>query len=168
MNISISTLDKYIDKASDALEKLSKEDISSTNLKEGTDVACLLLKLLEIKKEVPMMESPMYSNTGVMPMPYSGNNSYGYSDGMVVRPFEMGRSYGYPVSYAPAQSYAMPGYPEQRMPNAYMDRPMNEMSRHSIGDRAVAALESMMDQAPTDFERKELKEYIKAIRREQM
>ena len=160
--INVSTVDKYIEKASDALEKLAKEDMSSTNLKEGTDVACLLLKLLEIKKEVPMMEMPMYSNNGRMP--YSGNNSYGYSDGMVVTPFDRNRSYMYPMG----QTYPMTEFPEQRMPNAYADRAMSEMSRHSIGDRAVAALEAMMDQASTDFERKELKDYIKAIRREQM
>jgi len=162
--MKMSLIEKRIDELNGELDKLVNESISPTNIKETTDVACLILKLTELMEKGPMLEErPMYSNAGrIIPQMSMTGNAYGYSDGMVVKPFR--NSMGYPMM---GGSYAM-GYPEQYMPsmNPYNDS-MN-MSKHSIGDRAVDALERLMDKATTEFEREELKSYIKAIRREQM
>lgn len=67
----------------------------------------------------------------------------------------------------------LPGYPTQHMNQSYHDpyyyggdMPMrgHGYSRHSISDRAVEQLEHMMDTSESDFERQELRKYIKMIR----
>lgn len=67
-----------------------------------------------------------------------------------------GRSYRRGRSYARGRDMRTGRYvSRERMPH---------MSRHSLNDRMVANLESMMDTAGSDFERKKIGEWIDKIR----
>ena len=65
-------------------------------------------------------------------------------------------------------------YDRMRSPRTgrYMSRDGNYYDRgysgHSIGDRAISRLESMMDEAGSEYEREEIKKFIRAIRSEEM
>lgn len=67
----------------------------------------------------------------------------------------------------------LPSYPAQYMNQSYCDPYYygGDMgmrgygySRHSVSDRAIEQLEHMMDTSESDFERQELRKYIKMIR----
>lgn len=65
-------------------------------------------------------------------------------------------SYGMPMD----TQYAMDG---RMYPMQYGDM-RDGYSRHSIGDRAVACLERMMDETGSDYERQLVRRYIEMIR----
>lgn len=67
----------------------------------------------------------------------------------------------------------LPGYPTQHMNQSYCDPYYyggdmgmrgHGYSRHSVSDRAIEQLEHMMDTSESDYERQELRKYIKMIR----
>lgn len=78
----------------------------------------------------------------------------GYEDMMRGRSYARGRDMrtGRYVSRRGARSYADGGH----------------MSQHSIDDRMVSALENMMDNAGSDYERQHISEWINKIRKEEV
>lgn len=71
------------------------------------------------------------------------------------------RSYGSPNSYTRGRSYRTGRYVSR-------DGSMNarsDYSGHSVHDRMIATLESMMDNAPSDYERQVIEDGIKKLER---
>ncbi len=107
---------------------------------------------------------------------YGQNGSNGsYENGGSGRPrYGIGGWYASHDGNSMMNGYSdLPGYPVQHMNASYCDpyyyggdMPMRDRgySRHSVSDRAVEQLEHMMDSSESDYERQELRKYIRMIR----
>lgn len=139
---------KTLDELNGLIEKelrkiVDKGDLSANELQAAEKAVCLMEKIIGL-------EEGTYEQSFRMPMSSYGR-SYGYSDRMMDdASYERGRSprTGRYVSRDGSYNYSMNrGY-----------------SGHSIGDRAVDKLESMMDEAGSDYEREVIRKYISMIR----
>ena len=135
---------KTLDELNGLIEKelkkmVEKGDLSPNELQAAEKAVCLMEKIIGL-------EEGTYSQSYRMPM-----NSYG-------------RSYGYYDRYMDDASYERGRSPHT---GRYVSRDMRRdmgYSGHSIGDRAISSLESMMDTASSDYEREVLEKYIRMIR----
>lgn len=157
------------------LEELSKKsDLTPAE----TEAALNGMKLRkELCEEIEDCEVGDYKNTDDM---YSERSSYrrrhSYDGGTSSRGYSEHPRYGIGGWYQNSMNgnSMMPGYPVEHMnmsycpPNYYSpDMAYSERrgySRHSVSDRAVEQLEHMMDTTESDYERQELRKYIKMIR----
>lgn len=189
---SMKNMKKVVEKCLDELMK--KPDLSPAETKAAIDgfhlydeLCCRIedCEMEEEKKDPGVYSERGYSRHGE---PYREYHitSYGmperavYSDRNVrmPRPMEYAGApkYGvhgwYQSNYEPRamERYSgYPGYPREHMNASYYDDPYyaergREYSRHSVSDRAVEQLEHMMDSSESDYERQELRKYIKMIR----
>jgi hypothetical protein len=136
---------KTLDELNGLIEKelrkmVDKGDLSANELQAAEKAVCLMEKIIGL-------EEGTYSQA-------SYGRSYGYMNHMDRMmddaSYERGRSprTGRYVSRDGSYNYSMNrGY-----------------SGHSIGDRAVDKLESMMDEAGSDYEREVIRKYISMIR----
>lgn len=131
--------------------------------KDGMELRAMLLCEIDDRKE---MEEIEYSNRHGYSRGFSRPTSIMHSD----------RSYGYDGDYGIGGWYRS----KDRIPPMYYDEGDRNsrygsvstadesynrgMSRHSIGDRAVEKLELMMDNAGSDYEREQLKQFIRMIK----
>ena len=165
---SMKKLKGTVEKCLDDLAK--KPDLTPAETKAALD-GMELRELLKCEiDDCKMKENKEYSERG-----YSGHDtpyrqyhitSYGmpfrmtYADGMN---HSMGGNTGYSGDYgvngwyrsnnSPDMYYGSPEYSERR-----------GYSRHSIGDRVVEKLENMMDKTESDYEREELRKFMRMIR----
>lgn len=139
---------KTLDELNELIEKelkkmVEKGDLSANELQAAEKAVCLMEKIIGL-------ENGTYEQSFRMPMNSYGR-SYGYYDRMMMddASYERGRS---PRT---GRYVSRDGY----------DHSMNRgYSGHSIGDRAVEKLESMMDNAGSEYEREVLEKYIRMIR----
>ena len=131
---------KTLDELSALIEKelkklVDKGDLSPAELQAAKESVCLMEKIIGL-------EEGTYEQSFRMPM-YAGR-SYGYPDRMMMDDYS---------------------YERGRSPRTgrFVSRDRG-YSGHSIGDRAVEKLESMMDNAGSDYEREVLEKYIRMIR----
>ena len=117
----------------------TKNDLTPQELNNMKEAVCLMKDILKLEE---MMEG--------VNAEYDEYSEY-YDDMMPMRSMRRGRD-------------ANTGRYVSRMHRGSMMH--NDMSRHSIEDRMVAKLESMMDGAGSDFERQKIGEWINKIRSE--
>ena len=137
---------KTLDELNGLIEKelkkmVDKGDLSPTELQAAEKAVCLMEKIIGL-------EEGTYEQSYRMPIHM---NSYD-------------RSYGHYDRYMDDASYERGRSPRT---GRYVSRDMRRdtgYSGHSIGDRAVDKLESMMDEAGSDYEREVLEKYIRMIR----
>lgn len=146
---------------SESLKGLVKKgELSPTELQNAKEAVCLMEKIEKLK--MGSFEEPEDGYS----MGYSANRSYAYMPDPYINSYRRGRSpyTGRYVSrdYMPRDHYSM-DY------NDHMSRDRYDVgySGHSIADRAVDRLESMMDEAKTEYERDMVKRFIALIRNEQ-
>lgn len=133
-NNLVSSMDKAYDLASEEIKKLCKKDAMSPE--EYGRLGCSVKMIKDIEEIRSSSLNPMPSDR----MSYSGS-SYGM-------PYDrytsmQGQSYG---------PHMMARYSSERR------------SGHSIKDRMVDRLESMMDEAQTDYERQTIAEWVHRLR----
>jgi hypothetical protein len=122
------------------LRTLNKKDtLSATEIKAAVDSLCLLIKIEEYKS--------MHDSNSMM---------------------ENGESYGYGMSMRPAIHGTMhydDHYDMNRSPvtGNYIRRDTG-YSSHSLNDRMIAKLETMYDEAKSEYEREEIRKEIDRIR----
>lgn len=131
---------KTLDELNGLIEKelkkmVDKGDLSASELQAAKEAVCLMEKIIGL-------EEGTYEQSYRMPM--HSARSYGYPDRMM---------------------YEDSSYERGRSPRTgrYVSRDRG-YSGHSIGDRAVDKLESMMDEAGSEYEREVLEKYIRMIR----
>lgn len=161
------------------LEELSKKPyLTPAETKAALDGIKLRKELCE---EIEDCEAGDYKNTDEM---YSERSSYRRrsshawntrTGGSYTNGYSEGPQYGIGGWYRSNDNSMLPGYPSEHMNASYhepyyaSDMTMNGMrghgySRHSVSDRAVEQLEHMMDTTESDYERQELRKYIRMIR----
>ena len=101
-------------------------------------------------------------------------NGRSYDNGMSGNGYPERPQYGIGGWYQSNGNSMLPGYPAQFMNQSFCPEPYyygsdmgmrgHGYSRHSVSDRAVEQLEHMMDTTESDYERQELRKYIKMIR----
>lgn len=156
---SMKKLKAAVEKCLDELSK--KPDLSPAETKAALD-GMELRELLKCEiEDCKMKEDKEYSERG-----YSGSD----------RPFRQYKitSYGMPYRMTHADGtyntsmhdgysgdYGVQGWYRSDSPE-YSER--RGYSRHSIGDRVVEKLENMMDKTESDYEREELRKFMRMIR----
>ena len=156
---SMKKLKGVVEKCLDELAK--KPDLSPAETKAALD-GMELRELLKCEiEDCKMKEDKEYSERG-----YSGHEqpyrqyqitSYGMPFRMTHADGRYSGDYGvngwYRSNTAPDMWHDSPEYSERR-----------GYSRHSIGDRVVEKLENMMDKTESDYEREELRKFMRMIR----
>lgn len=120
---------------------IDKGDLTPVEVDNLKKVVCLIKEIAELEKESMELDGYMDESSGYYPnnmMPYSYNN---------------------PNRSAMTGRYTR-GSSMNTMPSSYN----NGRSGHSIKDRMVARLESMMDEAQSEYERQQVAEMINQIR----
>ena len=175
---SMKKLKGVVEKCLDELAK--KPDLSPAETKAALD-GMELRELLKCEiEDCKMKEDKEYSERGYsshdlpyrqyqmtsygMPFrmthadgSYRSNGSSMYYDGPAYADGRYSGDYGvngwYRSNNGSAMRYESPEYAERR-----------GSSRHSIGDRVVEKLENMMDKTESDYEREELRKFMRMIR----
>lgn len=154
MELNYNTLDDLNKLIEKELKKMvEKGDLSANELQAAEKAVCLMEKIIGL-------EEGTYEQSFRMPMNSYGR-SYGYSDRMMMddASYERGRS---PRT---GRYVSRDGGSYGSRNGSYDNYSMNRgYSGHSIGDRAVDKLESMMNEAGSDYEREVLEKYIRMIR----
>lgn len=132
-------LEKTQDLLTREIRKINeKNDLTPAELNNLKEAVCVMEKIIKLDS---MIEDEMGMDDGDYDE-YSERRGHSYARGRDART-------GRYVS-------------RERMP--HMNRSMRGMSRHSLNDRMIANLESMMDEAGSDFERQKIGEWIDKIR----
>lgn len=155
---SIKKLKGTVEKCLEDLAK--KPDLTPAETKAALD-GMELRELLKCEiDDCKMKEDKEYSERG-----YSGHDTpyrqyHITSYGM---PFRMTHADGYSGDYGVNGWYRSNNGPEMwRDSPEYSER--RGYSRHSIGDRVVEKLENMMDKTESDYEREELRKFMRMVR----
>ena len=173
---SLKTLKSTVEKCIEELSK--KQDLTPQETRALVDGLMAREKLC---MEIEDCEAGDYKDTDEMYSERSSHRRHGsyvwntrtgglYDNGMSGNRgwYQMNRQY----PEMNGQS-GLPGYPAQHMNQPYCDPYYyggdmgmrgHGYSRHSISDRAIEQLEHMMDTSESDYERQELRKYIKMIR----
>lgn len=137
-------LDDLKNVAKDQLKEIvDKKDMTPTELKNAKDAVCLI-------KEIQEVEEGMNYGGEMSSRSYQGSYYGDWASNRRGRDAATGqytgrRSYGSDMESYPSRNYDM------------------ARSGHSIKDRMVDRLESMMDEAKTEYEREEVRRMINQI-----
>lgn len=146
---SLKKLKGTVEKCIDELSK--KTDLTPAETKAALDGMqlrdMLLCEIEQCKMQDEYSESNGYSGYPSFPRHYN-MTAYGQSAGRMYS--EQNRSSRMGGSGAPSYNSSHDG--------SY------GYSRHSVGDRAVEKLENLMDSAQSEYEREEVKRFIRMIR----
>lgn len=182
--MEVESMKKLMSTVEKCIEELAKkQDLTPQETKALLDGLMVREKLC---MELEDCEAGGYKNTDEMyseRSSYRRRGSYGwntgtggsYGNGHSGRPqYGIGGWYQSNNDYPMMNGYSgLPGYPTQHMNQSYcepyyyggdMNMRGHGYSRHSVSDRAVEQLEHMMDSSESDYERQELRKYIKMIR----
>lgn len=183
------TLEHLKETLEDEIKKITKKgDITPTELESVQKAVCtidMIKKMENGQSEGMMMDGESYGwNTRTAPythMPYyTSRNDRSYGDSYNDRSYGRynNRSYGEDSYGYYHDSYGDDMYSNRRgrspVTGRYISRGMDDYSErdrmyrdgysgHSIKDRMVARLESMMDEAKTDHERQTVNEWINRL-----
>lgn len=143
---SMKKLKSAVEKCIDELAK--KSDLTPAETKAALDGMKLREMLCEEIEDCEMQDDMMRSEHGYSGRRYSRRSMYDGPRDAIGRYAGNREGIGWyePNYYGENESYRR-GY-----------------SRHSIGDRAVEKLEEMMDTAGSEYEREQLKQFIRMIR----
>lgn len=120
---------------------VQKNDISPTELENATKAVCLMQKVQELEEWPTDSEMESYYSRHGYPMDRSYRRGRDAATGRYVS-----RDYRGPSAF-------------DRMPHSYE----NEHSGHSVKDRMIANLESMMDMEAGDYEKQTIREWIERL-----
>lgn len=163
--MDVETLKKLMHAVEKCVEDLSKKsDITPAETKaalDGMQLRDMLRCEIEERKMKEEYSERGYSGYRAVPRHYT-MTAYGHPGGYYTQ--SMSGEYGirqYPGAYENATEG---WYQSNLQPSAYNMDSRSEYSRHSIGDRAVEKLENLMDGAKSEYEREELRKFIRMIR----